>query len=634
MNEQIIKNPDKCYALAEEKAEHYFKSLQKQVELKNYIPALTDDFQSWKHHHIPHQSLFSFLSVKKRTPTNKEYHQYIKWLNSRGKLKSYLHRSISYIYLRDMGKALDNPDTQIKINRVVDKLLNRLTQTNSSSQTGKIDFFSMEGIYRWSQKEKIESTIIWLFDKLKKVSSSIPNGMDAENAQRKLIKIIAGVLLHVMDEMGSEITPEERAKQLDEAIRLGYCYGLTYPFIDDLLDSKILSNQEKNQFTTIIRLTLINGFVPDLDEWSGKNETVIRFIHSELKEAFQYIKACQRPETIKLFFEQAYVFFQSQEVDRDKDLTNYQYTNQELYIPIILKSFSSRLIVRSVIAAPEDEGFNERTFYYGIYNQLSDDFADLFDDLESGAVTPYTYYLTYHDQRSDLINPFELYWTVIFYLIHNVYESDSNACEVILDRAINGLKRNKERLGADRYNELMDLLTASMPAFNRLIQTMVQNAEDVDFFDKLLRDHFLSNLRKNRKEEREFADAVTQVRQDINQHLPINKGEDHSLTNDSIIAAANYSLAGDGKRLRPIVTWMLGVREYGLDSEAIVPLLKSLEYMHTASLILDDLPSQDNAPIRRGRATLHTVHNEGIAEITAVYLIQNAIRGASLISSV
>ena len=48
--------------------------------------------------------------------------------------------------------------------------------------------------------------------------------------------------------------------------------------------------------------------------------------------------------------------------------------------------------------------------------------------------------------------------------------------------------------------------------------------------------------------------------------------------------------------------------------------------MHTASLILDDLPSQDNAPIRRGRATLHTVHNAGIAEITAVYLIQNAMK--------
>ena len=47
--------------------------------------------------------------------------------------------------------------------------------------------------------------------------------------------------------------------------------------------------------------------------------------------------------------------------------------------------------------------------------------------------------------------------------------------------------------------------------------------------------------------------------------------------------------------------------------------------MHTASLIFDDLPSQDNAPIRRGRPTLHQVYNMAIAEITALYLTQKAI---------
>ena len=47
----------------------------------------------------------------------------------------------------------------------------------------------------------------------------------------------------------------------------------------------------------------------------------------------------------------------------------------------------------------------------------ADDFADMFDDLKEGLVTPYTYYLKYHDQRQDLINPFELYWTVVSNLI-------------------------------------------------------------------------------------------------------------------------------------------------------------------------------------------------------------------------
>ena len=54
---------------------------------------------------------------------------------------------------------------------------------------------------------------------------------------------------------------------------------------------------------------------------------------------------------------------------------------------------------------------------------------DMWDDMEVGAVTPYTYYMKYHHLRSNLINPYELYWTVIYNLIHNVYHSDPKACE-------------------------------------------------------------------------------------------------------------------------------------------------------------------------------------------------------------
>ena len=206
----------------------------------------------------------------------------------------------------------------------------------------------MAGLYRMAQKEGVESTMIWVINKLKTVSSNIPKGMDAEEAKRKLIKIIAGVIMHQVEEMGDEISPEERTQKLDEAIRLGYSYGLTYPFIDDLLDSEVLSDKEKKQYSDLIRTTLITGSVPELEAWTGNNKELIQYIHSELRDAFAYIKAHLRRETSEEFFEQSYVFFHSQEVDRVKDLSNANYTNEELYIPIILKSASSRLIVRSV----------------------------------------------------------------------------------------------------------------------------------------------------------------------------------------------------------------------------------------------------------------------------------------------
>lgn len=161
--------------------------------------------------------------------------------------------------------------------------------------------------------------------------------------------------------------------------------------------------------------------------------------------------------------------------------------------------------------------------------------------------------------------------------------------------------------------------------FSYVVQKMVRKAEDVDFFDKLLRDHMITNLKNERKEQEDFSEMIETVRKQINSSLNIPTEENRSLMTDPIIDAANYSLASDGKRLRPIMTWVMGVTEYGLNKSAIVPLLKSLEYMHTASLIFDDLPSQDNASTRRGRSTLHQVYDVATAELTALYLTQKAM---------
>jgi geranylgeranyl pyrophosphate synthase len=625
MNEKLQKNADAYYRLAEKKATDYFETLSGQLVNKIYATTLTNDIQTWKQNHIHRNNLTLLLSRRRGKTDSRGYHGYLQWLEYTGKLDNYLDRSISYIFLRDLGKSLDSPHTRNRIKHVVDNIKKHLPVSSSNRNEGKTEMFSMAGVYRWAQTEGIESTIIWLMNKLTIVSSTIPEGLNAEEAKRKLIKIIAGVIMHQIEEMSGEETSEERTLKLDEAIRLGYSYGLTYPFIDDLLDSDVLSEGEKKRYAELIRTTIITGSVPELGGWPGNNKELIRYIHSELREAYSYILARLRHESREEFLAQSYTFFHSQEVDRVKDLSNANYTNEDLYIPVILKSSSSRLIVRSVLSAEEDEGFDNRTFYYGIYNQLADDFADMFDDLEAGAVTPYTYYLKYHRTRPDLINPFELYWTVISNLVHNVYDSDPKTRDVMLNRAINGLKRFKERMGDKKYNEVMRVFATGNTKFDRLIQKMVRKADDVDFFDKLLRDHIIANFKAEGKEREGFLETIETVRGQINAVLHIPENGNVSLLGESVIEAANYSLQGDGKRLRPIMTWVMGVHEYGLDPSAIMPLLKSLEYMHTASLIFDDLPSQDNSSFRRGRPTLHQVYNTAVAELSGLYLTQKAV---------
>lgn len=133
MNEEFINQANTGYQLAEQKAVQYFASLYAQVVDKTYVTTLTEDIQMWKRNHIHHSSWLSFFSRAKRKPDTRDYHRYIQWLNYTGKLDDYLDRSVSYIYMRDLGKALDSPDTQTRIQRAIADIKKHLIQSTSAN---------------------------------------------------------------------------------------------------------------------------------------------------------------------------------------------------------------------------------------------------------------------------------------------------------------------------------------------------------------------------------------------------------------------------------------------------------------------------------------------------------------------
>jgi geranylgeranyl diphosphate synthase, type II len=85
--------------------------------------------------------------------------------------------------------------------------------------------------------------------------------------------------------------------------------------------------------------------------------------------------------------------------------------------------------------------------------------------------------------------------------------------------------------------------------------------------------------------------------------------------------AIAYSLHAPAKRLRPVLS-LLVTEMLGGQPEAALPAAGAVELVHTASLILDDLPSMDDARMRRGRPACHIVHGEAMA-ILAAFALQN-----------
>ena len=91
----------------------------------------------------------------------------------------------------------------------------------------------------------------------------------------------------------------------------------------------------------------------------------------------------------------------------------------------------------------------------------------------------------------------------------------------------------------------------------------------------------------------------------------------------TVAAAMEDSLFAPAKRLRPILS-LLVAEVLRAEPESILPASCALEMVHTASLILDDLPSMDDATTRRGRPTCHVIHGEATAILAAFALMNRA----------
>ncbi len=84
-----------------------------------------------------------------------------------------------------------------------------------------------------------------------------------------------------------------------------------------------------------------------------------------------------------------------------------------------------------------------------------------------------------------------------------------------------------------------------------------------------------------------------------------------------------YTALAPSKRVRPVLT-LLATELCGGSTARAVPAAAAMELIHASSLILDDLPSMDDAPLRRGRPSNHKEFGEAIAILAAFALLNLA----------
>ena len=113
-------------------------------------------------------------------------------------------------------------------------------------------------------------------------------------------------------------------------------------------------------------------------------------------------------------------------------------------------------------------------------------------------------------------------------------------------------------------------------------------------------------------------------------HAAIEAGLEKLLPPDStppasIHTAMRYSVFAGGKRIRPILCYE-SAKLFAADPAGAIPVGCALEFIHTYSLIHDDLPALDNDDLRRGKPTNHKVFGEAIAILAGDALLTLAFQ--------
>jgi geranylgeranyl diphosphate synthase type II len=119
-----------------------------------------------------------------------------------------------------------------------------------------------------------------------------------------------------------------------------------------------------------------------------------------------------------------------------------------------------------------------------------------------------------------------------------------------------------------------------------------------------------------------LADRLVQLAERVDRRLPeLLPAADRRP--ESVNRAVSYAVTSPGKRLRPALT--LAVAEmFGSTAPAVLDIACAVELVHACSLVFDDLPSMDDATLRRGRPTVHREFGEDTAQLAGLALLNRA----------
>jgi geranylgeranyl pyrophosphate synthase len=460
----------------------------------------------------------------------------------------------------------------------------------------------------------------WLIEKWKIALQTFPISLTKQGAFGRLVRTTIGVGIARLYGFAENNEHDELDKKFFQALQMGFYYGVAYALVDGLQDHQ----NEQHHI--------------DIDKWLIEMERILCGhkldqtslpqlpVTSLLLETFHSLVQLTSVNSItEETITDLALLLRSQRSDK-QDLEKSYSNDIDLYIGPLMKSHFTYTATAFMGGARMIHN-NQRLWTMPFLGQLTDDCRDFDEDRQNQSITPVTYYAQHGDR---ILNPFFVFLFVCedLYLESNREKNTGAFLGRRILRTLRALQTN--------LNEFLTIFTSkSYPDLYKYTLSLEHLFHRVSDPEKSIFrsvNKFANRYSINHRKLETFAYDYLPL---IEKQLTIQTDN-----NDPLIRGINHSLKAGGKRLRPLLLLMIALI-YKINIERILPLAKAIEYLHTSSLIFDDLPAQDNAPLRRGQPTLHlsiesdnneipSSLTEGRAQLAAVNLIAHAIKSVTV----
>ncbi|CAM4854131.1 unnamed protein product [Rotaria socialis] len=534
-----------------------------------------------------------------------------------------------FMFLR-FGRSLGNQNSKKAfVNERFISLIHMFLNTISllihsiQSDTPETSLFQLSEFNSDLPSNKILSPTIyidewtWLLEKWKIALQTFPINLTKNGAFGRLIRTTIGVGVARLYGFAENNEYDELDNKFFRALQMGFYYGVAYVLVDGLQD-----NQSEQHI--------------DMDRWLIEMEHILcgqRFdqislpqipITELLLETFHSLVQLTSMNSItEQTFTDLALLLRSQRSDKSNlERSNNDNIDIDIYIGPLLKSHFT-YTATAVMGGARMVNDSQRLWAMPFLGQLTDDCRDFDEDRREKSITPVTYFVEHNDS---ILNPFFVFLFVCEDLfLESNREKDTGA---FLGRRIIRTLRSLQ----NNLNEFLTIFTAKLhPNLYKYFLSLINLFDRVSDPEKSIFrfiNKFAINYSFNHRKVETFAYDHLHL---IEKQITIKTND-----NNALVRGINHSLKAGGKRLRPLLLLMVA-QIYDIDIERIMPLARAIEYLHTSSLIFDDLPAQDNAPMRRGQPTLHmsiesdkdeipSSLTEGRAQLAAVNLIAHAIR--------